>query len=229
MNIFGWQSGDREFHMPPGIGFRVGGSTGLKDLVLTKHFWHQDKCPEGEDSGYELEIIAAKDAPDYKSAGQLCIETGGRIPAKSISSVEMAIQIEDPGPLHAFAHFTHTHMMGTSVSVWKVNNQTNEWIHWATFDPIANRHHQFFDPSKDLTLNQGDVIAVRCTYNNTLDREARLGDKLGYEEMCKFFLAYVDQGSAMLSLSGIHTPGPPEYDWDKDEYIAFVPDYVREN
>lgn len=88
--------------------------------------------------------------------------------------------IDEPFILHPFAFRTHTHKLGTVVSGWKVDQQGN----WQLIGRHNPQEPQMFYPvAEEMTLTEGDVVAARCTMNNTLKHTVHVGST-GNDEMC---------------------------------------------
>merc|ERR1712117_254291 len=103
--IYAWAMDAPGLQLPEGVGFRVGGDTSIKYLVLQVHYASTDYIDAaGDDSGVIL------------------LGTGGSAPAHSTTFFETSCDIEDPRTIHPFAFRTHTHSLGKVVSGWKVQN-----------------------------------------------------------------------------------------------------------
>ena len=129
--------------------------------------------------------------------------------------------------LHPFAFRTHTHKLGTAVSGWKIDSNGN-WILVGRHDP--QKPQMFYpienDPSLDpLTVTRGDIMAARCTMNNTRSHDVYIGST-GMDEMCNFYMMYYIQGDRALREKYCFTAGPPSYYWSSDPRIPGIPDQV---
>ena len=108
--IFAWAMDAPELELPPGVGFRVGGDSSIKYLVLQVHYASTDYIDAaGDDSGVILRYTE-QELP--KTAGVLLMGTGGSAPAHSTTYFETSCDIEDSRVIHPFAFRTHTHSLG---------------------------------------------------------------------------------------------------------------------
>ena len=108
--IFAWAMDAPELELPPGVGFRVGGGSSIKYLVLQVHYASTDYIDAaGDDSGVILRYTE-QELP--KTAGVLLMGTGGSAPAHSTTYFETSCDIEDSRVIHPFAFRTHTHSLG---------------------------------------------------------------------------------------------------------------------
>lgn len=169
--LYVWTKGADPYDMPPGVGFRVGGDTGYEFLVLRVHFKSvQDFLSRGQDpmSGQAgLSLIMSTPTPGQviKTAGSMSVGARGLLPPHQVTNVEGAMKMTDPVSFHPFAIQSHTHSLGLAVTTWKVSPD-GQWT------LIARRNPQRPEiwkpiPDKGLIVNPGDIVAVRCTFNNT--------------------------------------------------------------
>ena len=108
--IYAWAMDAPGLQLPEGVGFRVGGDTNIKYLVLQVHYASTDYIDaDGDDSGV---ILQYTEQQQPKTAGVLLLGTGGSAPAHSTTFFETSCDIEDPRTIHPFAFRTHTHSLG---------------------------------------------------------------------------------------------------------------------
>lgn len=206
--IFAWAMDAPELELPPGVGFRVGGDSSIKYLVLQVHYASTDYIDAaGDDSGVILRYTE-QELP--KTAGVLLMGTGGSAPAHSTTYFETSCDIEDSRVIHPFAFRTHTHSLGKVVSGWKVD-RSDTWTLIGKRDP---QKPQMFYPITDsgLTLTQGDRVAARCTMVNHRDRITAVG-ATNEDEMCNFYIMYWVDGPVPMDKGTCFTPGPPLWSW----------------
>jgi peptidylglycine monooxygenase len=80
-----------------------------------------------------------------------------------------------------------------------------------------------FYPIKDkLIVTEGDVIAARCTMNNTLRHTVHVGST-GNDEMCNFYMMYYVEGDKTMDKKYCFSQGPPYYHWQFDKLLGEVP------
>jgi len=206
--IYAWAMDAPSLELPDGVGFRVGGDSGINYLVLQVHYASTDYIDEdGDDSGVILEVT---EQVQPKTAGVLLMGTGGKAPARTTTFFETSCEIEDPRTIHPFAFRTHTHSLGKLVSGYKVDRENN-WSLIGKRDPSLP---QMFYPvsDKSITLSKGDVVAARCTMVNHRDRITYIG-ATKEDEMCNFYIMYWVKGKAPMEKGSCFTPGPPIWSW----------------
>lgn len=107
-----------------------------------------------------------------KQAGVLLLGTVGMIPAMKQEHMEANCEISEDKKLFPFAYRTHTHSLGKVVSGYKVKNK-KEWSLLGKRDPLTP---QMFYPVNDTTpIVKNDIIAARCTMDNTRQRITYIG------------------------------------------------------
>lgn len=131
--------------------------------------------------------------------------------------------IEEPLVLHPFAFRTHTHKLGRVVSGWKVDPNGN-WQLVGRHDP---QQPQMFYPveDKNIVVKQNDIMAARCTMNNTQRHVVHIGST-GNDEMCNFYMMYYVDGDTVLEKKYCFSMGPPVYRWSYDRMLGEIPEKV---
>jgi peptidylglycine monooxygenase len=220
--IYAWAKDAPKLVLPAGVGFKVGGLTGVNYLVLQVHYANVEKFQNGatDNSGIILSTLPADTTLVNKRAGVLLLGTAGSIPARSIEHMETTCLIEEPLVLHPFAFRTHTHKLGRAVSGWLVDQQGN-WKLVGRHDP---QKPQMFYPVEDksIVVREGDVMAARCTMNNNLTHTVHVGST-GNDEMCNFYMMYYVDGDTVLEKKYCFSLGPPSYHWKFDRLLGEVP------
>jgi len=206
--IYAWAKDAPSLDLPQGVGFRVGGQSDVKYLVLQVHYHHVDMIPEsGDDSGVELLLSPH---PQPRTAGVLLLGTGGYAPAESTTYFETSCQMEDDRIMHPFAFRVHTHGLGKVVSGWRVR----EGKDWQLLGKKSPQVAQMFYPLEDnsTTIRPGDVVAARCTMVNTHQRSVFIG-MTNDDEMCNFYLMYWVEGEETVEPNTCFSMGPPTWSW----------------
>lgn len=213
--IYAWARDAPKLDLPTDVGFKVGGDSLIKYLVLQVHYAHIDKFRGGQtdDSGVNLFYTETK-MP--KLAGVILLGTGGMIRKFSTEYMETACPITEDKIVHPFAFRTHTHQLGKVVSGFRVRNDSGE-NHWTLLgkkDPLLP---EMFYPvvDTDITIKKGDILAARCTMKSDRYFTTYVGPK-NMDEMCNFYLMYWVDGDSPLSQKYCFSTGPPEYYWNLD-------------
>lgn len=173
--IYEWTiNGPDDLVTPEGTGIAVGGSSGVGSIVMSIHYFDRTEfesatpgAPIVDDSGVVLTIVEPKPGQHYLKAAEYYFNVkGGLVPASSMSKVEVACQINQPIVMHPYAARFHTHMSGVVVSAYKVD-RSNNWSLIGKADPrLIGKEFPMAD--MNMTIEEGDTIAVRCTMNRTL-------------------------------------------------------------
>ena len=160
--------------LPPGSGIKLAGDTGYRFLVLRIHhegvsaFLQERRLQSISTSkaGFRLRLTQQG---DLKRVAVAVFGSHGMIPPKSVAHLEAAYKFRTPGlVMRPFALQVHTHSLGSAVTTWKMTPE-GEWSLIAQRNPQAP---EFFVPitRPDILIREGDLIAMRCTMNNTMDR-----------------------------------------------------------
>ena len=77
-----------------------------------------------------------------------------------------------------------------------------------------------------MIISKGDIVAVRCTINNTRDHDVHQGGAF-LDEMCDFYIMYTTSGGdRTLDMKYCIKPGPPLYYWRMDERLTPIPEDI---
>ncbi|XP_053978194.1 peptidylglycine alpha-hydroxylating monooxygenase [Hylaeus volcanicus] len=208
--LYAWARDAPKLILPKGVGFKVGGDSSIKYLVLQVHYAHIDMFKDGrtDDSGVFLHYTLR---PLNKIASVLIMGTSGLIPPKSTTYMETACMINENKTIYPIAYRTHTHSLGKVVSGYLIKPDFT-WIELGRRDPLTPQ--MFYPIHNKVAATQGDQIAARCTMQSTRDRWTIIG-ATKEDEMCNFYLMYYVENDEPLSMKYCFTPGPPDYYWKK--------------
>jgi len=222
--IYAWAMDAPKLVLPQGVGFKVGGHSGINFIVLQVHYAHVDHFLNGgtDNSGIVLTMQPQSATSVTKRAGVLLLGTAGKINRHSVEHMETECPIREPLTLHPFAFRTHTHKLGTAVSGWKVDTNGN----WQLIGRHNPQQPQMFYPVEEsLVISQGDIVAARCTMNNTQQHDVYIGST-GDDEMCNFYMMYYVDGDRTLDQKYCFSAGAPRYHWDIDPNLGDIPNQV---
>lgn len=216
--LYAWARDAPKLVLPKGVGFKVGGDSTIKYLVLQVHYSHVDRFRDGrtDDSGVFLRYTTQS---LNKLAGVLLLGTSGVIPPRGTTYMETACMLKENKTIHPIAYRTHTHSLGKVVSGYLVTPDFN-WIELGKRDPLTPQ--MFYPVHSDISAKQGDRIAARCTMLSTRDTRTHIGTT-NDDEMCNFYLMYYVENDQPLSMKYCFTAGPPNYYW-KDAGLFNIPD-----
>ncbi|VDK72736.1 unnamed protein product [Litomosoides sigmodontis] len=215
--LYAWGRNAPDLYLPEDVGFKVGGNTGIRYLVLQVHY----NKPVGHDfSGVSIESTIE---PLSKRASTLLMVSGGKLPARKRESFETACVVDEDIEIHPFAFRTHTHGHGEMVSGWVVRQDEYGQDNWELIGERNPLFPQMFQAiNKNITIQQGEVIAARCVLNNKEDREITVGPTAN-DEMCNYYLMYWVLGDRILRDNTCYSPGPPEYHWSSEAGLNNIP------
>ncbi|XP_023246524.1 peptidylglycine alpha-hydroxylating monooxygenase [Copidosoma floridanum] len=215
--IYAWARDAPALILPEGVGFKIGKKSRFKYLVLQVHYSHVQRFEDGstDDSGIVLHYTTQ---PLKKLAGVYVLGTGGGIPPHSIQYMETSCRITENKTLYPFAYRTHTHALGKIVAGYVIKD--NKWIKLGKRDPLTPQ--MFYKTFNNVTINNGDVLAARCTMQSERDSWTLIGNT-NKDEMCNFYLMYYVENDDPLSESFCFSMGPPTYTWQKD-HLNNIPD-----
>jgi peptidylglycine monooxygenase len=212
--VYAWAMDAPELHLPPGVGFKVGGDTDIKWLVLQVHY--KDVTPfvaPNNGSDHSGVTLVTSSTPQPKRAGVYLMGTGGEILPHSVTYMETACGYTEPFVMHPFAFRTHAHTHGRVVSGYRIRD--GEWLEIGRMSP--QKPQMFYNVTNPgMTVKSGDVLAARCTMVNDEDRTIRVG-ATGNDEMCNFYIMYYVDADQLVSDTFCFTEGPPSWDWSKFE------------
>ncbi|XP_014677235.1 PREDICTED: probable peptidylglycine alpha-hydroxylating monooxygenase 1 [Priapulus caudatus] len=215
--IYAWAMDAPKLELPEGVGFKVGGNTDIQYLVLQVHYAHPEKLNGGmDDSGL---VLKATTTPMPKRAGVLLMGTAGELAPHAETHMETACQIEDDIVMHPFAYRTHTHSHGTAVSGYDIRD--GEWREIGKGDP--QKPQMFYLINKPgMTIEQGDIVAARCTMMNNENKVVKVGAGMD-DEMCNFYIMYWVDNNRLLSRNNCFTSGPPSFYWSSVPELGEAP------
>ncbi|XP_042144944.1 peptidylglycine alpha-hydroxylating monooxygenase-like [Ixodes scapularis] len=215
--VYAWARDAPALKLPEGVGFKIGGNSGINYLVLQVHYADATPFLDGvtrDTSGIVLSLLSGDTNEVRRRAGVLRIRAGGMIPARHWENMEVACQFKDNITLYPFAFRTHTHSLGKLVTGYVVKNGT--WINIGKHNPLEA---QMFYPAKSaVTIVRGDILAARCSMYNYRSRDTYDGPT-NDDEMCAFYFMYYVEGDEITSMEECRSQGPPSYYWRKDPLL----------
>lgn len=207
--VYAWARDAPSLHLPEDVGFLIGKDSPIKYLVLQIHYMHRFPVGKTDNSGVFLKYTKTRMS---RQAGIFLLGTSGVIPPNTVEHMETACTLLEDKVIHPFAFRTHTHSLGKLVTGYVVRRKETGDT-WQLLGKKNPQLPQMFYPVVDETpVGRGDVLAARCTMNNTHDHEVSIG-ATNKDEMCNFYLMYWVQDDTPLEQKSCFSPGPPQYHW----------------
>ncbi|KAK3097642.1 hypothetical protein FSP39_011670 [Pinctada imbricata] len=210
--VYAWAMDAPSLKLPKDVGFKVGGNTDIRYLVMQVHYKNVDNFlppkNEKDSSGITLETT---DTPMPKRAGVYLLGTGGMIPPKSIEYMETACLFNTPITIHPFGFRTHAHVHGEVVSGYRIRH--GDWTEIGRRSPKDPQ--MFYNvTTPGMEVRPGDILAARCTMKNDESRTVYIGATQN-DEMCNFYVMFYVDGDKIPYDHSCFTSGPPYSYWDK--------------
>ena len=117
--IFGWGKDAPDLSLPDGIGFRVGGGSGFRTLVLETHYLEKFAGVAGSPATSGVTVHLKPGVP-RRFMSVLAYAQGFVLPPRERrTEVKTVCSYVDSAPLEAYAFRVHTHALGTEVFLEK--------------------------------------------------------------------------------------------------------------
>ncbi|CAH1796518.1 unnamed protein product [Owenia fusiformis] len=212
--MFAWARNAAPKELPKDVGFRIGGSSGVKHLVLQVHYaskfkGNKDSSAEGragDRSGFTLSVTPQRQK--YLAGIYLLLAYMFSVPGNTpVYHVDMSCRFKGTQDIHPFAFRPHAHTLGRVISGYKIDPKTREWDMLGKGNP---QWPQAFYPMDGVkTIHPGDDVVGRCTFNSTGRSRATNVGATHNDEMCNFYMMYytdAEKGSAFFECFGNNLP-----------------------
>ncbi|CAH1795941.1 unnamed protein product [Owenia fusiformis] len=209
--LYAWAMDAPKLNLPKDVGFKVGGDSAIKYLVVQVHYKNVEPfvAPNNQtdQSGLTLQTTTQQQP---KEAGVYLLGTGGNIPAHSTVFMETACLYHEDMALHPFAFRTHAHTLGQVVSGYRVRD--GEWTEIGRQSP--QKPQMFYNVTRPgIRILPGDILAARCTMKNDLDHDVQIGSTQK-DEMCNFYMMYYVDGKTLPQEDSCWSMGPPSWSFE---------------
>lgn len=198
--LFGWALDAPAIELPPQVGFKIGGQSGISYLVIQVHYGNTTVFKSHPDitdnSGILLETVSGENHGITKMAGIYLLLSFGYV-SEGVSKHSMQCSFSEDKVIHPFRFRTHTHKLGVKVGAYKrPATDSSEAILIGEHDP---QKPQMFYPVENttMTIGQGDRVYAYCDYNNNRGKTVYIG-ATGNDEMCNFYMMYWTEGQELL-------------------------------
>ncbi|XP_067667286.1 peptidyl-glycine alpha-amidating monooxygenase B-like [Haliotis asinina] len=191
--LFAWAKAAPATRLPKDVGFRVGRASSIKTIVLQVHYKH--KFSETTPRDYSgIRIYLTPERQKYVAGIHLMASYRIMIPPNTpVTHSDISCTYKGPKPMHPFAYRTHAHSLGKVISGYLFNDT---WYEIGKGNPQWPQ--AFYPVNGSFTVNPGDRLAARCTFDSTgRNRVTNIG-ATGEDEMCNFYIMYYTDSSVKM-------------------------------
>ncbi|XP_071794148.1 peptidyl-glycine alpha-amidating monooxygenase B-like [Asterias amurensis] len=185
--LFAWARNASQPLIPSGVGFHVGGSSGLKYFTLQIHYgeWSHLKGMAPDHSGVSMYMTYM---PQPYAGGVYLLGASSMSIPPGVTNyhADVACAYRDPIPIYPFAFRTHAHELSTVISGYRIRQ--GEWALLGKGNPQWPQ--AFYPMEQTFEIRQGDYLAARCTYNSLTRHTATHAGATANDEMCNFYMMY---------------------------------------
>lgn len=215
--MYGWGRNAPSLTLPEGVGFTVGGESGIRWVVAQVHFLNADHS--GKNAGVTLGL---KPHAVPNEAGLITYASNFAIPP-GLAKYEVNNECCYNGhqPLTTFAYRVHTHTLGRRVYMERSSYRTIAYKNFSRVVPypkelMADRDPllaQAFVPAKNFTVHHGDRLKVTCDFDSTGQTTVVVAGATHEHEMCNLYLMvyaplpHLQMCSNGMTFGGYDNPG----------------------
>ncbi|KAK9800913.1 hypothetical protein WJX73_010392 [Symbiochloris irregularis] len=176
--LYGWGKDAPAMSLPPGVGFHVGEGSAIHSLVLQVHYLNGR--PAGDTSGVRLSMTS-EHMPF--AAGMLMYASAFSIPpGRPSTEVPNHCCISGFEPAHGFAFRVHTHALGRSVWLDKLDGDRK-----ARMVEYSPQLPQGFTPVNNMTFWPGETLEATCDYDSRSVSHVVRAGSTHHDEMCNLY------------------------------------------
>ncbi|KAK3586825.1 hypothetical protein CHS0354_020041 [Potamilus streckersoni] len=182
--VWAWAMDASSRELPEGVGYRVGGTTDIKYLVLQLHYKDKFEPGQTDRSGVTLHMTYT---PQPKQAGYYVLGNTGYIPPMTEEFyMESACTFASKDPIYPIGYRTHSHNLGVVTSGYRIRNGV--WTEIGRMSPqLPETFYNVTTPGISIEIN--DVLAARCTMSSQRKTVTMIGTT-NRDEMCNFYILF---------------------------------------
>ncbi|XP_046357218.2 peptidylglycine alpha-hydroxylating monooxygenase-like [Haliotis rufescens] len=182
--VFAWALDAPSMNLPEGVGFRVGGDTGIDYIVIQLHYVQRFPGYLTDDSGVTLHMTYT---PQPKQAGFYVLADTGYIPPQMQEFHMESACDYDSYSIFPIGYRTHSHNLGLVTSGYRIRDG-----HWTELGRMSPQLPQTFYnvTTPNISIRRGDILAARCTMNSMQREEYTMIGATNTDEMCNFYILY---------------------------------------
>ncbi|XP_039614846.1 peptidyl-glycine alpha-amidating monooxygenase isoform X6 [Polypterus senegalus] len=203
--IYAWARDAPPTKLPKDVGFKVGGDTGITNLVLQIHYGDASafKDKHRDCSGVSLRMTLK---PQPLTAGIYLLMSRDAVipPGKNVVNADIACSYRT-STMYPFAFRTHTHRLGKVVSGYRVRG--GKWTLIGRQSPQLPQ--AFYSANKGVDIRHGDTLAARCVFSGEgKTTETHIGSTSA-DEMCNFYIMYYMDANEAIPYMNCMQDGNP--------------------
>eukprot|EP00057_Strongylocentrotus_purpuratus_P006222 XP_011660696.1 PREDICTED: peptidyl-glycine alpha-amidating monooxygenase A isoform X1 [Strongylocentrotus purpuratus] len=206
--LFGWARDAASPDIPQGVGFHVGGASGINYIMIQMHYGDKLdhlKGTSGDHSG--ISLIMTHTPQPYIGGIYLLWSGDINIPAHSTNvHSDIACKYDSSANIHPFAFRAHAHDLGKVITGYLIRN--GEWTVIAKGSPKWPQ--AFYPIGESYTIQPGDILAARCTYDSDKDIATYAGGTHN-DEMCNLYLMYYTDATRGEAFQECGRPAPGSF------------------
>ncbi|XP_037781431.1 peptidyl-glycine alpha-amidating monooxygenase A-like isoform X4 [Penaeus monodon] len=196
--MFAWAKNAPATSLPKDVGFRIGGQTGINYLTLQIHYASAMQEGQQDHSGLQMEVT--REQQKYKAGIYLLGSPYSDIPPhreKTHADMNCIIgETGEPRDIYIFAYRTHAHKLGSVITGYMFDPDTEEYTEIAKGNP--HWPQAFYPMSEVYHVSTNKILHARCTWNSTNCKTHTYIGQTSGDEMCNLYLMYYtdrEQGS----------------------------------
>jgi len=183
-----------------------------RHVVLQIHMKEGIKASDTVPLDYSgLKVSLRTSQPKYEIAMGVLGNVGYIPETPTVTTTDSACKWPLPMTVPLAAYSIHTHNLGQAVSAYIIRN--GRWIEIGRGDP--GYPEMVMDVAdKGLTIQPGDVLAARCTFQNDKGHDVKFSSDHG-DEMCNVYLHYGVKSDTPAEVRMLHCAADaPRFKWE---------------
>ncbi|XP_059825458.1 peptidyl-glycine alpha-amidating monooxygenase A isoform X2 [Hypanus sabinus] len=184
--MYAWARNAPPTRLPEGVGFRVGGNTGINYIVLQVHYGDVTAFRDNHKdcSGVTLQMTFLTQP---LIAGIYLLMSVDTVipPNEKVVNADIACLYKQ-ATIYPFAFRTHTHQLGQVVSGYRVRD--GKWTLIGRQSPQLPQ--AFYHVENPMDIKYGDTITARCVFTGKGRTTVTRIGSTSKDEMCNLYIMY---------------------------------------
>ncbi|XP_077318459.1 peptidyl-glycine alpha-amidating monooxygenase isoform X4 [Lithobates pipiens] len=203
--MYAWARNAPPTKLPKGVGFKVGGNSGIKYFVLQVHYGDAKAFQDKHKDCTGVTVQITPERQPLIAGIYLLMSMDTIIPAgeKTVYS-DIACAYEKP-TMYPFAYRVHTHQLGQVVSGYRIRN--GKWTLIGRQSPQLPQ--AFYAVEHPLDVHAGDVLAARCVFTGDGRTSNTYIGGTSSDEMCNLYVMYYMEAAHASSYMTCVRTGDP--------------------